>query len=265
MVSRRAFLAGSGAVTAGGFGLLPGLTASANAADLTTGSGSRLLPVFNRPKHLDYGDVSKLSGGDQTLLTTLQGVVNRTQPELYFLYDTGTMSTPDAKWLADMHLPTKLYANPLDLVAKYRSRIRGAIVHDPDVPDSLNVATTLAGLENAVVADADQAKAHGLRIVKDLRGMFDADRVKTYRWQLDNLFPRVTHQLLAGLPPTMVVNVENVSGRRSPARPGRSGTRRTAAPTTWTSRPSSARRPCTSGSPTRSATTAGVPRCSRCR
>jgi hypothetical protein len=210
MVSRRAFLAGSGAVTAGGFGLLPGLTVSANAADLTTGSGSRLLPVFNRPQHLDYGDVSKLSGGDQTLLTTLQGVVNRTQPELYFNYDTGTMSTPDTKWLADMHLPTKQYANPLDLVAKYRSRIRGAIVHDPDVPDSLNVATTLAGLENAVVADADQAKAHGLRIVKDLRGMFDADRVKTYRWQLDNLFPRVTHQLLAGLPPTMVVQVENV-------------------------------------------------------
>ena len=68
----------------------------------------------------------------------------------------------------------------------------------------------MAGLENAVVADADQAKAHGLRIVKDLRGMFDDDRVKTYRWQLDNLFPRVTHQLLAGLPPTRVVDVENV-------------------------------------------------------
>jgi putative glycoside hydrolase with GxGYxYP motif/GxGYxY motif-containing protein len=211
MVSRRTFLAGSGAVTAGGFGLVPGLATSAHAANSSTsGSPARLLPVFSRPKHLDYGDVSKLSGGDQTLLTTLQGVVNRTEPELYFFYDTGTMSTPDAKWLADMHLPTKLYANPLDLVAKYRNRVRGAIVHDPAVPDSLNVATTLAGLENAVVADADQAKAHGLRIVKDLRGMFDDDRLKTYRWQLDNLFPRVTKKLLAGLPPTRVVAVENV-------------------------------------------------------
>ncbi len=211
MVSRRAFLAGSGAVTVGGLGLVRGLTSTAQAAvSSTSGSPARLLPVFNRPKHLHYGDVSKLSGGDQTLLTTLQGVVNRTQPELYFFYDTGTQSTPDAKWLADMHLPTTLHKNPLDLVAKFRSRVRGAIVHDPDVPDSLNVATTLAGLENAVVADADQAKAHGLRIVKDLRGMFDDDRVKTYRWQLDNLFPRVTHQLLAGLPPTRVVDVEGV-------------------------------------------------------
>ena len=211
MVSRRAFLAGSGAVTVGGLGLVPGLATSAQAAvSSTSGSPARLLPVFNRPKHLDYGDVSKLSGGDQTLLTTLQGIVNRTEPELYFIYDTGTQSVPDAKWLTDLRLPTKLYKNPLDLVAKYRNRVRGAIVYDPAVPDSLNVATTLAGLENAVVADADQAKAYGLKIVKDLRGMFDDDRVKTYRWQLDNLFPRVTKQLLAGLPPTRVVNVEDV-------------------------------------------------------
>ncbi|MGW5193284.1 GxGYxYP domain-containing protein [Kribbella sp. NPDC004138] len=211
MVSRRTFLAGGGAVAAGGFGVVPMLAGEAHAAvSSTSGSPARLLPVFNRPKHLDYGDVSKLSGGDQTLLTTLQGIVNRTEPELYFIYDTGTESVPDARWLSDMRLPKKEYKNPLDLVAKYRGRIRGAIVHDPAVPDSLNVATTLAGLENAVVADADQAKAHGLRIVKDLRGMFDDDRVKTYRWQLDNLFGKVTHKLLAGLPPTRVVDVEGV-------------------------------------------------------
>jgi hypothetical protein len=211
MVSRRAFLAGSGAVTAGGLGLFQPFAGTAEAAvSSTSGSPARLLPVFNRPKHLDYGDVSKLSGGDQTLLTTLQGVVNRTEPELYFIYDTGTQSVPDAKWLTDLRLPTKLYKNPLDLIAKYRKRVRGAIVYDPAVPDSLNVATTLAGLEDAVVADADQAKAYGLKIVKDLRGMFDDDRVKTYRWQLDSLFPRVTKQLLAGLPPTRVVNVEDV-------------------------------------------------------
>jgi len=64
--------------------------------EVTDHSPARLLPVFNRPKHLDYGDVSKLSGGDQTLLTTLQGIVNRTEPELYFIYDTGTQSVPDA-------------------------------------------------------------------------------------------------------------------------------------------------------------------------
>ena len=91
--------------------------------------------------------MSKLSGGDQTLLTTLQGVVNRTKPELYFLFNPGGPDGPDAKWLADMRLPATRYDDPLDLVAKFRSRIRGAIVHDPAVPDSLNVATAAAARE----------------------------------------------------------------------------------------------------------------------
>lgn len=214
MVSRRTFLAGTGALTAGGFALIPGQSAVAAGAGGTgdaANAARRLLPAFGRPKHLHYGDVSKLSGGDQTLLTTLQGVVNRSLPELYFLFSPGGPDGVDARWLTDTGLPTTRYADPLELVAKYRHRVRGAIIHDPDVPDSLNVATTLAGLENAVVADAAQAKAHGLRIVQDLRGKFDGDRVKTYRWQLENLFPRCTHQLLTGLPPTMVVQAEGLT------------------------------------------------------
>ena len=135
--------------------------------------------------------MSKLSGGDQTLLTTLQGIVNRTEPELYFIYDTGTESVPDARWLSDMHLPKKLYANPLDLVAKYRNRVRGAILHDPDVPDSVNVATTLAGLETPSSPPPNRPGAPSEDRVGDLRGRFEADdRLATYRWQLDHLFPR---------------------------------------------------------------------------
>ncbi|HEY0618241.1 MAG TPA: GxGYxYP domain-containing protein, partial [Kribbella sp.] len=216
MVSRRTFLAGSGALTAGGLGLVPTLPAAASdrtAAGGISWSGSRLLPSFGRPEHLHYGDVSKLSGGDQILLTTLQGVVNRSRPELYFLFSPGGADGVDARWLADTRVPTTRYSDPLALIAKYKHRVRGAIVHDPAVPDSLNIATTLAGLENAVVADAAQVKAHGLKIVQDLRGKFDGDRVKTYRWQLQNLFPRCTHRLLAGLPPTMVVQAENLTWR----------------------------------------------------
>ncbi|WP_328992963.1 GxGYxYP family putative glycoside hydrolase [Kribbella sp. NBC_01245] len=202
MVSRRTFLAGSGAVTMGGLGLIPSLPAQA--------AGRRLLPVFERPGHLHFGDVSTLTGNDQTLLTTLQGVVNRRRPELYFLFRDGDV---DARWLADTGLPRTRHANPLDLVKEYAGRVRGAIVWDPEVPDSLNVATTLAGLYDAVVADAGQVAEHKLRVVQDLRGKFDDDRVKTYRWQLQNLFPRCSHRLLAGLPPTMVVDVANVSWR----------------------------------------------------
>lgn len=213
MVSRRTFLTAGGALAAGGLLQIPAGGASAalaRAAAPAGGSGGRLLPAFERPRHLDYGDVSKLSGSDQLLLTTLQGVVNRTRPELYFLYSGDDV---DARWLSSTGVPTKRYADPLDLVGKYSGRIRSAVVYDPGVPDSINVATTYAGLENAVAATAAQVSAHGLRVVQDLRGRFDDDRVKTYRWLFDNLFPRCNHRLLTGLPPTMVVAVPDVQWR----------------------------------------------------
>lgn len=200
---RRMFLAGSGAVAMAG--AFPSLQASA-----APGDRRRLLPAFARPEHLHYGDVSDLSGADQTLLTTLQGVVNRRKPELYFLFSGGDV---DAKWLAGTRLPVTRYDDPLDLVGRYAGRVRGAIIPDPEVPDTINIATTLAGLEDAVVATAEQAAAHRLRIVRDLRGRFADDRLAIYRWQQQNLFPRCSHQLLAGLPPTMVVDVEDVQWR----------------------------------------------------
>ncbi|TDD14631.1 GxGYxYP domain-containing protein, partial [Nonomuraea diastatica] len=170
-----------------------------------------LLPNFGRPTRLDYADVSALHGNDQLLLTTLQGVVNRRGPRLYFNYNEENFDVP---WLDSTGARVTRHDNALDLVARYRREARGAILHDPDVPDSVNVATTLAGLEGAVAATAEQAAEHGFTTITDLRGKFDPDDVLgTYRWQLDNLFPRSTHALLSGLPPTRTVSVEDVRWR----------------------------------------------------
>ncbi|MFI7642449.1 GxGYxYP domain-containing protein [Nonomuraea sp. NPDC049400] len=207
MVSRRSFLRANGVVLAAG-GL--GLTLQAPAAAGTRPTAP-LLPNFGRPTHLDFADISTLHGDDQLLLTTLQGVVNRRRPRLYFNYDAAGY---DRRWLSSTGAAVTRHDRPLDLVARYRAEVRGAILHDPDVPDSVNVATTLAGLENAVAATAEQAAAHGLRTVADLRGRFDpGDVLATYRWQLDHLFPRCGHALLAGLPPTRTVRVDGVRWR----------------------------------------------------
>ncbi|GAA3713233.1 hypothetical protein GCM10022224_093450 [Nonomuraea antimicrobica] len=204
MVSRRTFLWANGvALATGGLGIGPPATAAT--------TPTPLLPGFGRPTRLDFADLSTLHGNDQLLLTTLQGVVNRSRPRLYFNYDA---ANHDARWLDSTGATVTRHDRPLDLVARYRGEVRGAIVHDPAVPDSVNVATTLAGLENAVAATADQAAEYGLRIVTDLRGRFAPDDVlATYRWQLDTLFPRCTHALLSGLPPTRTVRVEGVRWR----------------------------------------------------
>jgi hypothetical protein len=208
MVTRRTFLAANGAVLAAGtLGTLGAAPAAASGAT----SPHRLLPAFGRPRHLDVADVGPLPGEDQLLLTTLQGVVNRGGPELYFLYDNS--GDADARWLPSLGAPTTRHPHPLTLVAAYRERVRGAILTDPEVPDSVNVATTLAGLRDAVVATPAQARKHGLKVLEDLRGKFDSDPVATYRWQLEHLFPQCDHRLLVGLPPTRVVAVEGVKWR----------------------------------------------------
>ncbi|MGW1468177.1 GxGYxYP domain-containing protein [Streptomyces sp. NPDC002308] len=208
MVSRRTLLqAGGAALAAGG----PGIFFSPRAGAAENRAAARLLPSFGRPTRLDVADVGSLDGNDQLLLTTLQGVVNRRSPRLYFNFDS---SGVDSRWLPGTGARVTRHDRALDLVARYRGEIRGAVLHDPGVPDSVNVATTLAGLENAVAATAEQARAYGLKTVADLRGRFDADDVlATYRWQLEHLFPRCTHTLLAGLPPTRTVQTAQVSWR----------------------------------------------------
>ncbi|TXS12826.1 hypothetical protein EAO68_22130 [Streptomyces sp. wa22] len=216
MVSRRTLLqAGGAAFAAGG----PGIALPDRADAAESGAAARLLPSFGGPTHLDVADVSSLGGADQLLLTTLQGVVNRRRPRLYFNFDAGEV---DLRWLPSTGASVTRHDDALDLVARYRGETRGAVLHDPAVPDSVNVATTLAGLENAVVATAEQARDHRLRTVADLRGRFDADDVlSTYRWQLDRLFPRCAHTLLAGLPPTRTVRNEGVRWREIARETGR--------------------------------------------
>ncbi|MGW2279814.1 GxGYxYP domain-containing protein [Streptomyces sp. NPDC001770] len=208
MVSRRTLLqAGGAALAAGG----PGILFSPRAGATENRAAARLLPSFGRPTRLDVADVGALDGNDQLLLTTLQGVVNRRGPRLYFNFDS---SGVDSDWLSGTGARVTRHDRALDLVSRYRGEIRGAILHDPGVPDSVNVATTLAGLENAVAATAEQARTYGLKTVADLRGRFDADDVlATYRWQLEHLFPRCTHTLLAGLPPARTVQTAHVSWR----------------------------------------------------
>ncbi|MEV0096809.1 GxGYxYP domain-containing protein [Streptomyces sp. NPDC050738] len=207
MVSRRSFLMAP-ATTLAAAGL--GIALPATAATAAPRPAARLLPSFGRPTRLDVADVSTLGGDDQLLLTTLQGVVNRTRPRLYFTYDASGL---DQRWLESTGVPAVHHDHAVDLLDRYRGEIRGAVLHDPAVPDSVNVATTLAGLENAVAATAEQAQAYGLRTVADLRGQFDDDPGSVYRWQLDKLFPRCSHTFLTGLPPTRTVKVDGVKWR----------------------------------------------------
>lgn len=169
---------------------------------------SQALPSFRKVKRLDVADVVNSPGDIRLMLATLQGVINRSEPRIYLLEneEEGKLT-----WLNDLNVPYQLHDEAWDLVKKYKNEVKGIIIYDPEVPDSINVATTLAGLKNAIVASPEiasqlEASPYRLKVLDDLRGRFQ-DRMDAYTWQYEHLWKQTTHRMLIGLSPTTAVKI----------------------------------------------------------
>jgi hypothetical protein len=128
----------------------------------------------------------------------LQGIINRDAPRLYLLapdnsrprYWLDLFSREDA-WLAGRE---QTRVTGLDgLVELAGDRLKGAVIWDPQVPASVNVATTIAGVKDAVVLSPELANEYlpkwKLPVLDDLRGRFTgaetgSKKNDAYRWAL---------------------------------------------------------------------------------
>lgn len=170
----------------------------------------RALPLFpERAQTIEYANLSKLSGDEQGLLVTLQGLVNRRQPRLYFYWPEGLQSDYDGSneaWLQQLNLNDSVdfSATPLDLIDKHRSEINGAIVYDNSVRDTINLASTIAGIHGAVVATEELAQRFNIPIIEDLRGRFK-DKYEVYEYALQNVWPNVTGRLITAISPISTI------------------------------------------------------------
>jgi GxGYxYP putative glycoside hydrolase C-terminal domain/GxGYxY sequence motif in domain of unknown function N-terminal len=167
-------------------------------ADSSTGvfwPEGQALPRFAAPTDLDVLDLAQASAADTLLATTAQGVVNRGRPQIWLLRDAEEGSHT---WLDTLALPFTPVDGVEALITRHRREIRGAVLADPAIPATRNVATTLAGLEDAVVAEPAAAERLNLPVLADLRGRFAHDEA-AYRWSVDHLWPRTTHRMLIGL------------------------------------------------------------------
>lgn len=122
-----------------------------------------------------------VAGGlpEKALVVSLQGLANRDQPRLYIVHP------PDFQWeitapLYDFYqrkhhvdfTPISTANQALGLFAQYAD---GYVVWDREVGASLNVAFTIAGLEDGVVVTEDLiplVESHGLKPIDDLRGRY---------------------------------------------------------------------------------------------
>ena len=144
------------------------------------------------------GEKGPVSYDDAMAAACLEGLINRDTPIAYL---GSTWSKYPAYWLdiftKDGHWlegrPQKQLASLDELRDLAGDRVKGAVIWDPAVPATVNVATTIAGVEDGVVlspelADSVLAKWK-LPVIKDLRGMFDGSETGSakndaYRWAI---------------------------------------------------------------------------------
>ncbi len=123
----------------------------------------------------------RVAGGlpEKALVVSLQGLANRTAPRLYVVHP------PEFQWEITgplFEFSQRKHRVAFDelrdadaALAAFKEHARGYVVWDPAVGASLNVAFTIAGLEDAVVvteALIPLVERHGLRRIDDLRGRY---------------------------------------------------------------------------------------------
>jgi len=107
----------------------------------------------------------KTAWDDVHTIATLQGIVNRTSPNLYiFLVQNGKADIDrywwnkyraKGEWLSKKD--TVVYHDVVDVIKAYRYAIKGAVVYDPNVPATSNVASSIAGIDDLIAVRYDTA------------------------------------------------------------------------------------------------------------
>jgi hypothetical protein len=153
----------------------------------------------NTPKLAPFTSmvVASLSGGtndEELAATTLEGAYNQPQGtnRLYVVWNPD-----DQTWLNDNVLPgVQLTALPGQgsgpagqlnaMLADYGKDIKGAILINPSDPDTINLATTMAGIDDAMVADPSQLpllEQYGIPVIHSFANQSFASPAAAYQWE----------------------------------------------------------------------------------
>jgi hypothetical protein len=157
---------------------------------------------------VDWVQVTRSQAEDELVLfASLKGVVNAKQPRI-FSYEGDAFAEGPHTWLQSLGLGFREVADNWQLVAKYKSELGGLIVYDNAQPDTINLATTLAGGKHAlIVAPSLVAKLtaapYNLAVLDDFRGKF-ASKLAVYQTLYDTYWPTLSHRVVFGLNPLSV-------------------------------------------------------------
>jgi hypothetical protein len=150
---------------------------------------SGIFPTFAQPKSLHVLDIRPYTWDEQLTATCLQGLINRTEPRIYLVFDDYV----DRLWLSIYKDRYGIEYNEVDdlyeLISNFARELNGYVIYDKEMLHSANVAMTYGSIRNAIAASdtvAEKLSKTGLENVEDFRGMWK-NRVEAYEWALQNL------------------------------------------------------------------------------
>ena len=150
---------------------------------------------------LDVIDVRNADEKTELLAASLQGNINRADPRIFLLWGGSYYPSYDSLWIkyyAEKGWITYTRVSIDSALSKYSSELSGFIVYDPDFRHSINIATTMAGLYNALICHPDlitYLQGFGLSMIRDLRGMW-SNAEDAYQWQYDSLYANCNKDLI---------------------------------------------------------------------
>jgi PKD repeat protein len=180
--------------------------------------------IWGSPSKSDW----RINGSYSTMmaltLVGMQGVINRYTPEV-FLDWADSLHMQDRGWQRSKFWLTQVaqHAEVIQLglnssdalnffYQRYSSYFNGAVIYDPTVPDTINLATMLAGLENRIILAPEQIGLESipyfedivdLRVLVEQQG-WDASEegaYKLYKWVYENLWPSLEKRMIGVMSP----------------------------------------------------------------
>jgi hypothetical protein len=195
---------------------LTSLAGTGSAAAVTTkaattaasSSTPELWPKLAPFKTLTVANLAAGTDDQQLAATTLEGAYNQLQGtnRLYVVQNPDSTTPPeDQTWLSEGVLPKGDSWSALQglgsgaagqlaaMLADYGHDIKGAILINPSDPDTINLATTMAGIDDAMVADPSQLpllQQYGIPVVYSFANTTFASPAAAYQWEFTNLFAK---------------------------------------------------------------------------
>ena len=173
------------------------------------------MPSFSAPAaQLDAVNMEDMPYGERASIAVLQGIVNRAQPRILTM--GGNQEEPLELWPQELGLAYSFVDDWTTLVLKYLGLLHGLIIYNPDMHDTLNLATTAAGLSDCLVASPELAETlsaapYNLPVVTDFRALPITNRLEAYEYLYDNYWPQCSKRLLVGLSPTEHMPLRDLS------------------------------------------------------